>query len=432
MSGFKKAKAKETEEAPTLGEAIQDWGAEVWDEAWEGPLLDQQPVEIFGQLETGSMYGTEFIYQEAKPVDGSNPRLRKYSPFVIRFLPPTELYGAEATAYERLTGADPSLGSKAYEWESSSDFLGRPVDDVPRTMVSGGRVFAARAEKVIFGGKVRGRAQLSIASTMECADQLIQLRNIREMPPLVMLINPSSFQISFQKVQSNTRTRNGYVFQEWGEGQPTISLSGKIGAFLSGNARPIEQEGRRTNTLNGKEYGKDPGAGLKVPSGNREASRKYSAAWHNFLSLMQVYKSNGYIKNTLTSSENVHMVCPIAIDYDGWTYVGSFNSLNYSFSDEKNRGGIEYDMEFTVSRRYDNTEQITFVNRMNHGDVSEDGRSPRRSLSRQERGVTVGVTETRSFDEAMAEFESAVREDLEKQLEGNRTKGFKKAIKKLF
>lgn len=414
--------------------------------------MEHQPLEVFGELPTSSMFGTEFIYQEAIPVDSSNPRLRKYSPFVISILPPVELYDAEATQHERLTGIEPSLGRDAYTWKDSED--GKSLV-YPKTIDLDNKTYAARADYVISNGTLRGTAQISIASTIDIADQLVQINTIRNLPPLVMLINPSSFQISYQKVQGNQRTRYGYVFQEWGEGQPTISLSGRIGSFMSGHtsqrfkkmkspkARSMEKgledaKDRFEGWLKGQDnkyiagvadaLGSKQGNAQDVPSGNREASRKYSASWHNFLSLMQIYKHNGYIRSTVSSSEHVNMVCPIAIDYDGWRYIGHFNSLNYSFSDDKNRGGIEYDMEFTVSRMYDTSKEHTFVGPMNHGNVPHKGRTPQSPKMRKNPSWGVKSVGDTDQEEAMEK----IKQDWKNATKGEETKGFVSTIEKKF
>jgi hypothetical protein len=166
-------------------------------------------------------------------------------------------------------------------------------------------------------------------------DIAMQLRAIRDTPPLVLLINPQSLQRTFTKVQQySDRSRYGYIFQAWGEDQPKLGISGKVGAYISGTR------------------------------GVQFASRRDSAAWQNLMTLFHVYKNNGYIYDTIGRSNAHHHVGALSIRYDQWVYYGHMQSFSFTLDESNVYGGLTFEMQFVVSAMQDTAQTVTAVQPM--------------------------------------------------------------------
>lgn len=186
-----------------------------------------------------------------------------------------------------------------------------------------------------------------IADKVQGVDVIAQLNSILQTPPLTLLINPSSFQVNYTKIQQfNQRARDGYIFQAWGEEQPKLTINGSIGAFI---AAQNPQVGFAENGQTAS------------PSGVQFASKRDSASFQNLMNLLTFYKHNGYIYDNLGEGSNANLfVGAIAIDYDNWTYIGHFESFSWGYDESDTQNGkITFDLEFTVSQMYDN-QQASF------------------------------------------------------------------------
>jgi hypothetical protein len=159
-------------------------------------------------------------------------------------------------------------------------------------------------------------------------DIAMQLSAQVNTPPLVLLINPTTLQIDRTKLQQfQDRTRYGYVFQAFGEEQPKIRITARCGAFVSG------------------------GRGVHV------ASRRDSLAWQNLMDAFHFYKNNGYIYDTVGKSNAHHFVGALSIQYDQWIYYGHMESFSFTLDEGNQLGGVEFSMDFTVSRMVDTAPQ---------------------------------------------------------------------------
>jgi hypothetical protein len=177
-----------------------------------------------------------------------------------------------------------------------------------------------------------------IADAMVAVDIASQLDTILKTPPLTLLINPASFSVQYTKVhQFSQRTRYGYEYQAYGEDQPTLTISGSIGAFIAGG---VSGELEPFTT---------------TPTGVQFASKRNSAAYQNLMALLGFYKNAGYICDTVYRTHAYHMIGAIAIDYDQWVYVGHMNSFSWGYDQaETQNGKISFDLEFKVSQMFDN------------------------------------------------------------------------------
>jgi hypothetical protein len=181
--------------------------------------------------------------------------------------------------------------------------------------------------------------------------------------PLTLLINPNDMSITYQSLQNYTdRGRNGFIFQRWGEAQPTISFSGSTGAFLAAESTSSVATGGSVTIKNvgdallaatsGHAEAEASDGYTNVATGVQFATMRDSAAFQNFISLYHFYRNNGLIYDTITKSEAHLFVGAVAIHYDQWVYVGHIESFEFSFTDE-NQPRMEWSMEFTVDEMYD-------------------------------------------------------------------------------
>jgi len=154
------------------------------------------------------------------------------------------------------------------------------------------------------------------------------LQNVRDTPPLRMLVNPRSFSVKSEKIVTDGNWgRDGPIIEFWGDNQDKISASGSVAAFYS-----ID----RTNAV---------GPGL-----TRNA-RNFSQAYQNFMSLFLLYRNNAglYLKEGTgaDSRVNLNMLGSMYIFYDDILYIGSFDSFNVTEEDTK-PFTMDYSFEFTV------------------------------------------------------------------------------------
>jgi hypothetical protein len=189
---------------------------------------------------------------------------------------------------------------------------------------------------------------------------LAAIQQMKNTPPLKMLVNPTSFKLGAEKIISDgERSRNGPIVEQWGDALDKIEASGKVAAFYSIDA---------TMTSGGP--------------GLTRTARQYSLAYQNFLSLWLLYKNNGGIwfnptqfappsssssgvstpnATTVTSQpSNLSVLGSIYIFYDNILYLGSFDSFNLTES-ETTPFSLEYNFNFTVRATFllDNTDDLS-------------------------------------------------------------------------
>ena len=295
----------------------------------------------YSVLAAGPSLLYSFETQEGIPVDGSNPSLRELSPFTLRIVPPTIIdSGSVSGANVNLIG---QAGQSVQGAQSSADAVRKAIG-ISSVTGSGTSTAQATLSRIVSAGQVvagllNTTQRAVLVDRYTAAAIALQIENALLVPPLTLLVNPKEFNISYGTVQNSTaRGRLGFIFERWGETQPTITISGSTGAFIAG-ANPLTGQGALTQST-------------KSPSGVQGISRRDSASWQNFVSLYQFYRSNGYIYDTIGKSEAPLMIGAIAIDYDQFTYVGHIESFDYAYVGEK-PNNIEWSMTFTVDQMYD-------------------------------------------------------------------------------
>lgn len=266
-------------------------------------------MSVYDGIQTGPSFEHTYEAQEDATITGVSPNP---SPFTIRMVVPDALLqgGDQDVSVDIITAASKGLSST--------------VDRVRQSIAVGGTP-GALSSFVSEGRFLTGTSlfQSSIVDARTAADVSLQVQKMLDCPPLTLLVNPTEMSINYTKVQSyQSKTRYGYVYESWGEEQDRITFSGTTGGFVS-------RQG-----------------------GYTFASRRSAASWHNFTELMQFYKNNGYVYDTIGKSYAHLFVGSLAIDYDQWTYVGHIESLSYTL-DDSSPHKVAFEMEFTVSRKYD-------------------------------------------------------------------------------
>ena len=305
------------------------------------------PGEYDG-LRSGPDFVTEFEANETPAVDGSKDLLRSLSPFLIQVEPPLVYSGVDENAkadYGALISAGHRAAPAAFMSARNrikQDMPGGPQlsnsGSVESYVAQGYQASATSASRTTQKLGTSGPSRIgspALADVYTAVDVTMQLRALLETPPLILLINPQSLNINYAKIQQySDRTRSGFVFQGWGEEQPSMSISARCGAFISG------------------------GRGVQW------ASRRDSAAWQNLANAFRFYRHNGYIYDTVGKSNAHHFVGALSIHYDGWVYYGNMESFNYSYDEASQLGGVTFEMEFKINAMVDTSQVPTVVTPM--------------------------------------------------------------------
>lgn len=325
-------------------------------------------------ISTGPRFDYTFETQTGIPVDGGNRLYREMSPFRFRLVPPDALLVAAAkieagvdlhSAIGTNTEATAAVALRTAQ-ARSVDLINAAAQGADQnslaselstalTKVSAIGTEASTIESFIASGQFAGEQgdnyAVTLADAFTAADIALQLQRILEAPTLTLLVNPNNFSINYNNVQTYaSKTRYGYLFERWGEDQPTVSFSGTTGAFIAGAA-----DAPGTLSTLSQVTGE-----TESPTGVQFASKRDSAAFQNLMALLQFYKSNGYIYDTVNGSEAHLFVGAVAIDYDQWTYVGHIESFEYTYSSDKPHN-IDWSMEFKVDRMFDNAQPTAVV-----------------------------------------------------------------------
>lgn len=187
------------------------------------------------------------------------------------------------------------------------------TDDI--TLRLGKNIAIASAERV------------AIAQTQTKALQ-DQINILNDMPPLLMLVNPSEFTRNYEHTaDSGIKGRHGHIVHIWLE-------------------RPMKINSRGTSA---GQYAMAAGGFGGLTTENRVNSLSYQ----NLMSLAMIYKNNGvlFTGSEVGSQAGIPILaCSIYIYYDNHIYIGSFN--DFSIEDDANKPfNMAYTFSFDV--RYD-------------------------------------------------------------------------------
>jgi hypothetical protein len=172
---------------------------------------------------------------------------------------------------------------------------------------------------------------------------------------LTMLINPSNMSVQSSKLVTDSFTRNGYVIEDWGDGQDVLQFNGSIGGY----------------------YILNPTVGS---SGLNRYDRSKSVSFKNLMNLFMLYRNNGTIyektvksqekskKNRLISTTGLikinkrlksinespknrpYAMADMYLAYDNYIYKGSFDE--FSIEEDASRPyTLNYSFTFVVQNR---------------------------------------------------------------------------------
>ena len=301
------------------------------------------PPTAFGGLKTGPDLSIEYEANVTFPVEQSNPMLRNLSPFMLQVEPPL-IYGEAGGFLNQQTGQVPMGTYNAAQqqvsgynsarqalYRSNLTYLGMDggMGDVSSFVQQGTGQTRPKPAQSTSDVRLGPPAIADINTAIDIARQLSATINA---PPLVLLVNPATLQLSYTKIQQySDRTRFGFKFHQWGEEQVKLSITAKCGAYVSGER------------------------------GVQFASRQDSASWQNLMGAFHLYRNNGYIYDTIGKSNAHHMVGALSIHYDGWTYFGHMESFSWTEDESLQHGGIEFSMEFTASQILDTSQSAYAV-----------------------------------------------------------------------
>lgn len=305
------------------------------------------PPQALQGLRTGPELSVEYESPHAEAIDGSKSLLRNLSPFVFRVEPPlvfgsdaafvgawpsaikqkkasVGIYGAARRGTGGFSSARGSLGNASF---TNIGTTGGSVEEYVAANAAGRVANASGDGSVKVGPSGEAPTRLgkpAIADLYAAVDIATQLQSVIHTPPLALLINPETMAIAFSKIQQfQDRSRHGYIFQAWGQEQPKMSISARCGAFISGSR------------------------------GVQFASRRDSASWQNLTNALHFYRHNGYIYDTIGKSNAHHFVGALSIHYDQWIYYGNMETFAYTLEDTNQLGGIQFQMDFTISMMVD-------------------------------------------------------------------------------
>lgn len=311
----KKTAAETAGSVSNIGEWWQKTGDQISD-AWGEFVTPNAETVKWDLIPTGRRFDLTYEPQLGQPIDGGNPQLRNFSPFIIGFdLPPdvAEMYDSDREDLQLDLDQALSNNAKISDTAYAEDFL---------------------QEAALQTGSV-DRPEASFVGKVQITNYAVQLMNLSKIPELLVLVNPTSMAVTYTKLQDfGTRTRKNRIFRAWGEEQPTITFSFKTGGFIAGQASAF--------------WGPDN----PTPSGLQYSSKKLSAAWQNFMKIFQIYQNGALLYDTVFDTEAHLGVGGVYIKYDQMIYKGMIESFDFSYNADS-PNSLEFELAFTVSEMED-------------------------------------------------------------------------------
>lgn len=155
-----------------------------------------------------------------------------------------------------------------------------------------------------------------------------QVEAVRATPSLYLLVSPQNFHRSYEQAVDAPKGRRRHIVHSWGEKPMTITCKGVTAAQY---------------VIDGQ------GAG-----GLTHQKRVHSLSYRNLMSLVRIYKNNGWLFTKESSGKGNEGIRQIAMSvfiyFDGHVYIGSFDDFTITDSADKPYN-LEYSFRFTV--RYD-------------------------------------------------------------------------------
>ena len=146
-----------------------------------------------------------------------------------------------------------------------------------------------------------------------------------------LIVNPRSISISLAKSFSTAFARAGWTVSHNYTEYPTITMVGSTGAFYF-QVRLGEVEG---------------------PGGITRGWRDWSGAYQNLLDMVGFFKQNATVRKG-DDRGTIRRVMEVVLLYEGWTFVGSFQTLTINESAEK-PFVLDYNIQFEAHEMWHST-----------------------------------------------------------------------------
>ena len=141
---------------------------------------------------------------------------------------------------------------------------------------------------------------------------------------LVLHVNPSTLQFSYQRVIERTQTQGGFVEFHWGTAPGEISIQAATGGFmrlyvgLSNTTGPTASNDQiRPTNMQARSIG---------------GTRRDTIAYDKYLDLLALYKNNGSIYD---ANGNIAFQGQLVMSFDGSAWYGWFTSFSVEEAVEK-------------------------------------------------------------------------------------------------
>ncbi len=237
---------------------------------------------------------------------------------------------AEARWRREVTGG----GDVGADVEGGEDWTSEGSSNAQSASKQRAKTIGTPLNSTAFGKALTNRQKAQIDSTR------LALEQMRQLPPLRMLVNPQKFSVKMSKlVNDGDFSRNGPIEEHFSDDQDKISASGQLAAFFAMDVHNSSSPGMT------------------------RSARNYSMSWQNFQALFLVYKNNAamYLEDFagVEGEKNLSMLGSVYIYYDNTFYIGSFDSFNFTESDTK-PFSVDYSFEFSARATFllDRTDDV--------------------------------------------------------------------------
>jgi hypothetical protein len=144
-----------------------------------------------------------------------------------------------------------------------------------------------------------------------------------------LMVNPASISNNMSKVVTRTPTMTAFVEEHWGEELDTLTFQGSTATFVNGGTDIYTVRLHDSNTSPIKEFYRFAGAGVTAINddepGITTSQRRASVSYHQFLRLIDIFRSNGCIfdQNGFVKSRLY-----VFLSYGNEAYRGLFESID--------------------------------------------------------------------------------------------------------
>ena len=85
---------------------------------------------------------------------------------------------------------------------------------------------------------------------------------------------------------------------------------------------------------------------------SKHYQQKRDRSFQTGLDVWPRVNNNGAIFDTYGKSRANLLVGSVSIIYDGWEYIGSFDSFSYNYSETAQNGGLDWDFSFQATSMF--------------------------------------------------------------------------------